>query len=100
MEVVDLIKNADISGQLLSKLIKLRCKEMEEVKHKAELVTTLTRVCSLLPSGKYMYCENSKTCDTIKFIAIIIILLNKKRLSVVFTTYNVLLRYLAFVSRC
>ena len=52
VEVVDLITNADISGPILSKLVKLRSKEVEEVKNKAELVTTLTRVCSVLPRGK------------------------------------------------
>lgn len=51
--VIDLMKNTEFSGQLVSKLIKLRCKEVAAVEYKASLVTTLTSICHYLPGGKF-----------------------------------------------
>ena len=52
MHVVDLVKNKDFNGKLVTKLIMLRTREIAEVEHKAKLVTGLTSVCHFLPNGK------------------------------------------------
>ena len=53
--VVDLVKNAEFSGKFVSKLIKLRCKEISEVEKKAGLLSTLTSICHYLPGGKWKF---------------------------------------------
>ena len=49
--IVTLMKNSDFTGEVVSKLIKIRCKEVEMVKQKASLFTTLTSICHLLRKG-------------------------------------------------
>ena len=50
--IVTLMKNGEFTGEMVSKLIKIRCKEVEMVKRKASLLTTLTSICHLLRKGK------------------------------------------------
>ena len=49
--IVTLMKNGEFTGEVVSKLIKIRCKEVEMVKQKASLLTTLTSICHLLRKG-------------------------------------------------
>ena len=50
--VVDLVKNKDFNGKMVTELLKLRTREIAEVEHKAKLLTSLTSVCHFLPNGK------------------------------------------------
>ena len=49
--IVTLMKNGGFTGEVVSKLIKIRCKEVEMVKQKASLLTKLTSICHLLRQG-------------------------------------------------
>ena len=51
--LVNLIQSGGFTGDLVSKLVKLRCKEVADIKQKALLVTTLTSICHSLCGGMY-----------------------------------------------
>ena len=66
--IVTLMKNGDFTGEVVAKLIKIRCKEVEMVKQKASLLTKLTSICHLLRKGN--------TCFTLHAGYFILLLLS------------------------
>ena len=50
--VVDLVKNQNFNGKMVTKLIKLRTREIAEIERKAKKVTVLTSCCHYLSNGK------------------------------------------------